>query len=136
MITSFSHIRILFIALITICVAMNINFKKHDEKSFKDIDYSSVAKNVPVKLERLRNFISVKYVPPDEARKILRVAVESGINFYDTSPDYGSSERLVGEIKKKNLSNIFSRNVMKIVVKEEAGLKRIVSIFYPLRLGD
>ena len=62
MITSFSHIRILFIALITICVAMNINFKKHDEKSFKDIDYSSVAKNVPVKLERLRNFISVKYL--------------------------------------------------------------------------
>ena len=48
-----------------------------------------------------KNFISVKYVPPDEARKILRVAVESGINFYDTSPDYGSSERLVGEIKKK-----------------------------------
>ena len=47
-----------------------------------------------------KNFISVKYVPPDEARKILRVAVESGINFYDTSPDYGSSERLVGEIKK------------------------------------
>ena len=44
----------------------------------------------------------------------------------------GDIKSVVGEIKKKNLSNIFSRNVMKIVVKEEAGLKRIVSIFYPL----
>ena len=39
---------------------------------------------------------------------------------------------IISEIKKRKLSNIFSRNTMKIVVKEEAGVRRVVSIFYPL----
>ena len=42
----------------------------------------------------------VKYVPLNEARKILHTAVNNGINFFDTSPDYGNAESLVSEIKK------------------------------------
>ena len=62
MINIFSQIRYLFIALIITCVAMNINLKQDDEKSFKDISYSSIAKNVPIKLERLKNFLSANYL--------------------------------------------------------------------------
>lgn len=36
-------------------------------------------------------------IPPGQAEKVLNVALDSGINFIDTSIDYGQSEALIGE---------------------------------------
>jgi aryl-alcohol dehydrogenase-like predicted oxidoreductase len=60
-------------------------------------------------------FDGVKYVSTSDARSILQKAVDHGINIFDTSPTYGTAEKLVGEIKSKNKD--------KIIVATKAGLK-------------
>jgi aryl-alcohol dehydrogenase-like predicted oxidoreductase len=56
----------------------------------------------------------VKYIPVKEARGILRVAFDLGVNFFDTSPTYGNAETLVGELKAKHKE--------KIIVATKSGL--------------
>jgi aryl-alcohol dehydrogenase-like predicted oxidoreductase len=60
-------------------------------------------------------FAGVKYICVADARSILRRAIDRGINFFDTSPTYGTAEKLVGEIKSKYKD--------KIIVSTKAGLK-------------
>jgi aryl-alcohol dehydrogenase-like predicted oxidoreductase len=38
-----------------------------------------------------------KAVQPDVARDVLNAVLDAGINYIDTSPDYGASEELIGE---------------------------------------
>ena len=56
-----------------------------------------------------------KYVPLSEAREILRMAVDLGVNFFDTSPTYGNAESLVGELKREYQE--------RIIVATKAGLR-------------
>ena len=44
-----------------------------------------------------------KYVPLSEAREILRMAVDLGVNFFDTSPTYGNAESFIGELIREYL---------------------------------
>jgi aryl-alcohol dehydrogenase-like predicted oxidoreductase len=60
-------------------------------------------------------FDGVKYISTSDARSILQKAVDHGINIFDTSPTYGTAEKLVGEIKSKHKD--------KIIVASKAGLK-------------
>jgi len=60
-------------------------------------------------------YVGVKYVSTSDARNILQRAVDHGINIFDTSPTYGTAEKLVGEIKNKYND--------KIIVATKAGLK-------------
>ena len=60
-------------------------------------------------------FVGVKYVPASDARDILQRAVDYGINIFDTSPTYGTAEKLTGEIKNQYKD--------KIIVATKAGLK-------------
>jgi len=46
--------------------------------------------------EKQRNKVSKKI-----AIKIIRKAFKSGINSFDTSPDYGNAEKILGEALKK-----------------------------------
>ena len=46
-------------------------------------------------------YFGVKYVSISCARNILQRAIEHGVNIFDTSPTYGTAEKLVGEIKNK-----------------------------------
>jgi aryl-alcohol dehydrogenase-like predicted oxidoreductase len=41
------------------------------------------------------------YVPLEEAREILALLIDGGINFFDTAPQYGTAEMLLGECKAK-----------------------------------
>jgi aryl-alcohol dehydrogenase-like predicted oxidoreductase len=56
-----------------------------------------------------------KYVPLNEAKEILRRAVDFGINFFDTSPTYGNAESITGELK--------SAYKEKVIVATKAGLR-------------
>ncbi|MEZ4552885.1 MAG: aldo/keto reductase [Dehalococcoidia bacterium] len=38
-----------------------------------------------------------RVIPPDEATRILNAVLDAGINYIDTSPDYGPSEELIGQ---------------------------------------
>jgi len=60
-------------------------------------------------------YVGVKYLSVKEAKKILQRAIDRGINFFDTSPTYGTAEKLVGEFKKKYKD--------KLIVSTKAGLK-------------
>ena len=60
-------------------------------------------------------FVGAKYVSVSDARDILQRAVDYGINIFDTSPTYGTAEKLTGEIKNKYHE--------KIIVATKAGLK-------------
>jgi L-galactose dehydrogenase len=56
----------------------------------------------------------VKHIPVKEARGILRVAFDLGVNFFDTSPTYGNAEILLGELKAKHKE--------KIIIATKSGL--------------
>jgi aryl-alcohol dehydrogenase-like predicted oxidoreductase len=61
------------------------------------------------------HYVGTKYIPATRARNILQRAIDLGINFFDTSPTYGTAEKLVGEIKRKYKD--------KVIVSTKAGLK-------------
>ena len=46
-------------------------------------------------------YVGVKYLSTIEAKNILQRAIDQGINFFDTSPTYGTAEKLVGRIQTK-----------------------------------
>lgn len=48
------------------------------------------------------HFQGVKYVSPEVAQKVLRVAVEGGVNFFDTGDQYGHTEVLLGELSSSH----------------------------------
>ena len=60
-------------------------------------------------------YVGVKYLSTIEAKNILQRAIDRGINFFDTSPTYGTAEKLVGEFKRKYKD--------KLIVSTKAGLK-------------
>ena len=60
-------------------------------------------------------YVGVKYLSTIEAKNILQRAIDLGINFFDTSPTYGTAEKLVGEFKQKYKD--------KLIVSTKAGLK-------------
>ncbi len=60
-------------------------------------------------------YVGVKYLSIAEAKNILQRAIDRGINFFDTSPTYGTAEKLVGQFKKKYKD--------KLIVSTKAGLK-------------
>mgnify|MGYP001159919126 FL=1 len=60
-------------------------------------------------------YVGVKYLSKIEAKNILQRAIDLGINFFDTSPTYGTAEKLVGEFKQKYKD--------KLIVSTKAGLK-------------
>jgi len=60
-------------------------------------------------------YFGVKYLSTIEAKNILQRAIDRGINFFDTSPTYGTAEKLVGEFKRKYKD--------KLIVSTKAGLK-------------
>ena len=60
-------------------------------------------------------YVGVKYLSIAEAKNILQRAIDRGINFFDTSPSYGTAEKLVGQFKKKYKD--------KLIVSTKAGLK-------------
>ncbi|SVE32551.1 uncharacterized protein METZ01_LOCUS485405, partial [marine metagenome] len=60
-------------------------------------------------------YVGVKYLSVIEAKNILQRAIDRGINFFDTSPTYGTAEKLVGEFKRKYKD--------KLIVSTKAGLK-------------
>jgi aryl-alcohol dehydrogenase-like predicted oxidoreductase len=60
-------------------------------------------------------YVGTRYIPATRARNILQRAIDLGINFFDTSPTYGTAEKLVGEIKRKYKD--------KVIVSTKAGLK-------------
>ena len=60
-------------------------------------------------------YFGVKYLSTIEAKNILERAIDQGINFFDTSPTYGTAEKLVGEFKQKYKD--------KLIVSTKAGLK-------------
>jgi len=60
-------------------------------------------------------YVGVKYLSTIEAKNILQRAIDRGINFFDTSPTYGTAEKLVGEFKQKYKD--------KLIVSTKAGLK-------------
>ena len=62
-----------------------------------------------------RKYVGVKYLSAIEAKNILQRAIDRGINFFDTSPTYGTAEKLVGEFKQKYKD--------KLIVSTKAGLK-------------
>ena len=53
------------------------------------------------------NFRGVKYVPIEEARKILSAAIEKGVNIFDTGANYGNAESILKEVKQKIFGGIF-----------------------------
>jgi aryl-alcohol dehydrogenase-like predicted oxidoreductase len=46
-------------------------------------------------------------VDPDRARSVLNGVLDAGINFVDTSPDYGTSEKLIGECISQRRDEFF-----------------------------
>ena len=62
-----------------------------------------------------KKYVGVKYISVSDARNILQRAIDLGVNFFDTSPTYGTAEKLVGEIKGKYRD--------KIIVATKAGLR-------------
>jgi aryl-alcohol dehydrogenase-like predicted oxidoreductase len=46
-------------------------------------------------------FRGTPYVALEEARRILHLVIDGGINFFDTAPQYGTAETLLGECKAK-----------------------------------
>lgn len=60
-------------------------------------------------------YVGTKYIPASSARNILQRAIDLGINFFDTSPTYGTAEKLVGELKQKYKD--------KVIVSTKAGVK-------------
>lgn len=52
-------------------------------------------------------FHGVKYINPREARAILSVAIDHGINFFDTADNYGNAELLLGELSPDTKRKIF-----------------------------
>ena len=60
-------------------------------------------------------YVGVKYLSTIEAKNILQRAIDRGINFFDTSPTYGTAEKLVGEFKRKYKD--------KLIVSTKGGLK-------------
>ena len=57
----------------------------------------------------------VTYIAPAIARNIISVAIERGVNFFDTADQYGNAEVLLGELDSTTKS--------KIIIATKAGLK-------------
>ena len=52
------------------------------------------------------NFRGVKYVPIEEARKILSAAIEKGVNIFDTGANYGNAESILKEVKRDHKDRV------------------------------
>lgn len=48
----------------------------------------------------------VRYMPPDDARRILRASLECGLTFFDTGDNYGDAEVLLGELPDAEKASI------------------------------
>ena len=57
----------------------------------------------------------VKYIDINLARELLSNSIEAGINFFDTAPNYGSAESLLGEVGQKY--------PQKLIIATKAGLQ-------------
>ena len=56
--------------------------------------------------------------------------IEKILKKYNVASD--DINNIITEIKKKKLSNIFIKSEIKILIKEELGVNKIVSLFYPI----
>ena len=56
----------------------------------------------------------VKYIDINIARELISNSIDAGINFFDTSPNYGSAESLLGEARQKY--------PQKLIIATKAGL--------------
>ncbi|MEX2446185.1 MAG: aldo/keto reductase [Dehalococcoidia bacterium] len=50
---------------------------------------------------------SYRRIPPEQAGAVLHAVLDAGINFIDTSPDYGASEEVVGQWLRHRRSEFF-----------------------------
>ena len=52
-------------------------------------------------------------IPKKEVFKILRIAINSGVQIIDTAIDYGDSEKVIGKYEKRNKFNIITKGNVK-----------------------
>ncbi|MGE0227316.1 MAG: aldo/keto reductase [Dehalococcoidia bacterium] len=62
-----------------------------------------------------------RVISPDEATQILNAVLDAGINYIDTSPDYGVSEELIGQAIAHRRSEYFLATKCGCPVSVEAG---------------
>ena len=62
------------------------------------------------------NFPGTNHIPIDEAKTIIKQAIDSGVTFFDTAPSYGNTELLLGELSSDTKS--------KVTIATKAGLRK------------
>ena len=53
-------------------------------------------------------FPGTNHIPIDEAKTIIKQAIDSGVTFFDTAPSYGNTELLLGELSSDTKSMVFA----------------------------